>query len=65
LLELSSLVYWFKWWISATDLPRRHKAISSALLTAMACIVSLIDLPTMRLAYKSITAAAKSQPSPV
>ena len=57
----SSLVYWLPWsegCISAAGLPRRHKAISSASLTIRACMVSLIDQPTMRREYRSITAAA-------
>jgi hypothetical protein len=46
-------------------LPRRQRAINKASLTILACMVSLIDHPTMRREYRSITAAAYSQPSAV
>ncbi|MBC7377276.1 MAG: hypothetical protein H7346_07560 [Burkholderiaceae bacterium] len=46
-------------------MPLRHSAISSASLTILACIVSLMDQPTIRREYRSITAAAYSQPSVV
>jgi hypothetical protein len=54
-----------EWCISALGLPRRHSAISKAALTILAWMVSLMDQPAMRREYRSITAAAYSQPSAV
>ena len=57
----ASLLYWLprsEWCSSASGLPRRQMAVTSALATSRASVVARIDQPTARREKRSMAAAA-------